>query len=107
MMTIRLFGVNDVRAMKTFLTLKAGNSVMCHVLGFLPYFYIPAPIGFQRDQLQPLQVALEVFLLKRTQLIFREPSLEDNLAYITLKSPCERIFGDTTAIRKHPSLKSY
>lgn len=33
---------------------------MCHVTGFLPYFYIPAPIGFQRTQLQPLQVALEV-----------------------------------------------
>ena len=33
---------------------------MCHVTGFLPYFYIPAPIGFQRTQLQPLQIALEV-----------------------------------------------
>jgi len=39
---------------------KAGNSVMCHVTGFLPYFYIPAPIGFQRTQLQAFQVALEV-----------------------------------------------
>ena len=33
---------------------------MCHVTGFLPYFYIPAPIGFQRQHLQAFQVALEV-----------------------------------------------
>jgi DNA polymerase delta subunit 1 len=46
--SIRLFGVNE-----------HGNSVMCHVTGFLPYFYIPAPIGFQRQHLQPLQLALE------------------------------------------------
>jgi hypothetical protein len=36
---------------------------MCHVTGFLPYFYIPAPIGFQRQQLQPLQVAIEVTVI--------------------------------------------
>jgi hypothetical protein len=41
---------------------------MCHVTGFLPYFYIPAPIGFQRTQLQPLQVALEVQSLKSLRL---------------------------------------
>jgi hypothetical protein len=39
---------------------KSGNSVMCHVTGFLPYFYIPAPIGFQREQLKAFQVVLEV-----------------------------------------------
>jgi len=50
--SIRLFGVTE-----------HGNSVMCHVTGFLPYFYIPAPIGFQRQHLQPLQLALEVYLL--------------------------------------------
>lgn len=33
---------------------------MCHVTGFLPYFYIPAPVGFRREQLKPFQLALEV-----------------------------------------------
>ena len=50
--SIRLFGVNE-----------RGNSVMCHVTGFLPYFYIHAPVDFQTKHLQPLQLALEVFLL--------------------------------------------
>jgi DNA polymerase elongation subunit (family B) len=31
---IRMFGVTD-----------SGNSVCCHVHGFAPYFYIPAPNG--------------------------------------------------------------
>jgi len=59
--SIRLFGVTDVFDPPMYHSNeKAGNSVMCHVTGFLPYFYIPAPIGFQRTQLQPFQVALEV-----------------------------------------------
>ena len=33
---------------------------MCVVTGFLPYFYIPAPIGFQKSQLSAFQLALEV-----------------------------------------------
>lgn len=31
---IRMFGVTD-----------SGNSVCCHVHGFAPYFYVPAPNG--------------------------------------------------------------
>lgn len=31
---IRMFGVTD-----------SGNSVCCHVHGFAPYFYVPAPSG--------------------------------------------------------------
>lgn len=31
---VRMFGVTD-----------SGNSVCCHVHGFAPYFYVPAPAG--------------------------------------------------------------
>ncbi|KFM62169.1 DNA polymerase delta catalytic subunit, partial [Stegodyphus mimosarum] len=34
---VRMFGVT-----------MAGNSVLCHVHGFLPYFFIPAPPDFQK-----------------------------------------------------------
>lgn len=33
---VRMYGVT-----------KGGNSVCCHVHGFLPYFYIPTPEGFE------------------------------------------------------------
>jgi DNA polymerase delta subunit 1 len=49
--SIRLFGVTD-----------AGNSVLCIVTGFLPYFYVPAPIGFQESHIGSFQTALEVLL---------------------------------------------
>ncbi|KAG8176686.1 hypothetical protein JTE90_018415, partial [Oedothorax gibbosus] len=35
---MRMFGVN-----------MEGNSILCHVHGFLPYFYIPAPENFQQS----------------------------------------------------------
>ncbi|AFR94130.2 DNA polymerase delta subunit 1 [Cryptococcus neoformans C23] len=41
--TLRLFGVN-----------KSGNSVLAHVYGFKPYFYVAAPSGFLNKDLQPL-----------------------------------------------------
>ncbi|RUP00800.1 LOW QUALITY PROTEIN: ribonuclease H-like domain-containing protein, partial [Jimgerdemannia flammicorona] len=52
--TIRLFGVTE-----------AGNGVLCHVFGFLPYFYFPAPSGFRRDDLEEY---------KRPHLISYPPS---------------------------------
>ncbi|CAG8508317.1 4347_t:CDS:2, partial [Acaulospora colombiana] len=45
---IRMFGITE-----------AGNSVMCDVKGFLPYFYVPAPIGFRNDDVKEFQTALE------------------------------------------------
>lgn len=35
---IRMFGVTD-----------NGNSVCCHIHGFAPYFYVPAPSGEYSD----------------------------------------------------------
>ncbi|KAI5452167.1 DNA-directed DNA polymerase delta [Naganishia albida] len=42
--TLRLFGVT-----------KRGNSVLTHVHGFRPYFYVAAPVGFISNHLQSLK----------------------------------------------------
>nr|AAA35303.1 DNA polymerase delta [Schizosaccharomyces pombe] len=39
--SIRLFGVTD-----------NGNSILVHVVGFLPYFYVKAPVGFRPEMLE-------------------------------------------------------
>ena len=44
---IRMFGI----------TLE-GNSVLCHIHGFVPYLYTPAPPNFQVDDCQIFQEAL-------------------------------------------------
>ncbi|CAG8620913.1 2616_t:CDS:2, partial [Paraglomus brasilianum] len=46
--TIRLYGLTE-----------GGNSVLCHVTGFLPYFYIPAPAGFKENDVPSLIKAIE------------------------------------------------
>jgi DNA polymerase delta subunit 1 len=45
---IRMFGVT-----------QEGNSVMAHVYGFLPYIYVPAPMGFQSNHLTSYKNALQ------------------------------------------------
>ncbi|PKK76661.1 hypothetical protein RhiirC2_733716 [Rhizophagus irregularis] len=61
---IRMFGITEI-----------GNSVLCYVTGFRPYFYIPAPIGFCENDLSNLQKQI-------TRAIQPENSL---------KKPIERI----------------
>uniref|UniRef100_A0A7N6B0L2 DNA polymerase n=1 Tax=Anabas testudineus TaxID=64144 RepID=A0A7N6B0L2_ANATE len=50
---IRMFGVTD-----------SGNSVCCHVHGFAPYFFVPAPSGFKADYLSEFQKELNSAVLK-------------------------------------------
>ncbi|XP_018620048.2 DNA polymerase delta catalytic subunit [Scleropages formosus] len=50
---IRMFGVTD-----------NGNSVCCHVHGFAPYFYTPAPSGFSPAHLSDFQKELNAVVLK-------------------------------------------
>ncbi|XP_051905089.1 DNA polymerase delta catalytic subunit [Hippocampus zosterae] len=50
---IRMFGVTD-----------NGNSVCCHVHGFAPYFYVPAPNGFTADNLGDFKRELNSAVLK-------------------------------------------
>ncbi|KAH8556666.1 DNA polymerase family B-domain-containing protein [Umbelopsis sp. PMI_123] len=44
---VRFFGVTN-----------SGNSVLCHVHGFLPYFYVPAPVGFLPTHVESLKRTL-------------------------------------------------
>uniref|UniRef100_A0A3B3XNA2 DNA polymerase n=1 Tax=Poecilia mexicana TaxID=48701 RepID=A0A3B3XNA2_9TELE len=50
---IRMFGVTD-----------SGNSVCCHVHGFAPYFYVPAPNGFTSNYLEEFKRELNSVVLK-------------------------------------------
>ncbi|XP_068192872.1 DNA polymerase delta catalytic subunit [Antennarius striatus] len=50
---IRMFGVTD-----------NGNSVCCHIHGFAPYFYVPAPKGFTSAYLGEFQRELNSAVLK-------------------------------------------
>uniref|UniRef100_A0AAX7VGX0 DNA polymerase delta catalytic subunit n=1 Tax=Astatotilapia calliptera TaxID=8154 RepID=A0AAX7VGX0_ASTCA len=50
---IRMFGVTD-----------NGNSVCCHVHGFAPYFYVPAPNGFMSAHLVEFKKELNSAVLK-------------------------------------------
>jgi hypothetical protein len=46
---IRVYGVNEI-----------GNSVLCNVHGFTPYFFVPAPPNFQRSDCETFRAALNV-----------------------------------------------
>lgn len=48
--SLRLYGVT-----------MNGNSVMCNVHGFFPYFYVPAPQGFSQTNVFDFMSALNVF----------------------------------------------
>ncbi|XP_077476074.1 DNA polymerase delta catalytic subunit isoform X2 [Stigmatopora argus] len=50
---IRMFGVTD-----------SGNSVCCHIHGFAPYFYVPAPNGFTPNYLGEFKRELNSAVLK-------------------------------------------
>ncbi|CAN9505712.1 unnamed protein product [Ophioblennius macclurei] len=50
---IRMFGVTD-----------GGNSVCCHIHGFAPYFYVPAPQGFTSADLSEFKRELNSVVLK-------------------------------------------
>jgi len=44
-------------------SLQMGNSVVCYIHDFLPYFYIPAPQGFQPHSVPLFIQSLEVLML--------------------------------------------
>ncbi|XP_052407697.1 DNA polymerase delta catalytic subunit isoform X2 [Carassius gibelio] len=64
---VRMFGVTD-----------SGNSVCCHVHGFAPYFYVPAPHGFTNAHLAEFQRELNSAVLKDMR------SNKDNIAVTVL-----------------------
>uniref|UniRef100_A0A8D2IPF1 DNA polymerase n=1 Tax=Varanus komodoensis TaxID=61221 RepID=A0A8D2IPF1_VARKO len=50
---LRMFGVT-----------LAGNSICCHIHGFAPYFYVPAPAGFQAEHLADFQRELNSAVIR-------------------------------------------
>ncbi|XP_028824417.1 DNA polymerase delta catalytic subunit isoform X1 [Denticeps clupeoides] len=70
---IRMFGVTD-----------NGNSVCCHIHGFAPYFYVPAPNGFTQDYLADFQKELNAVVLKDMR------SNKDNLSVTVLAVDIKR-----------------
>ena len=49
--------------MRVFGVTKTGNSICCHIHGFHPYFYIPAPTGFTSDHLPLFRKALNAAIM--------------------------------------------
>ncbi|KAF9974253.1 DNA-directed DNA polymerase delta [Actinomortierella ambigua] len=64
----RFFGVTE-----------GGNSVICHVTGFLPYFYIPAPPGFKPENITLLKQALETGMEKANCIVKIEWKLKESI----------------------------
>jgi DNA polymerase delta subunit 1 len=42
---------------------QSGNSVLAHVHGFRPYFYVAAPNGFLNKDLEPLKDTINVSIM--------------------------------------------
>ncbi|XP_063157019.1 DNA polymerase delta catalytic subunit isoform X1 [Candoia aspera] len=64
---LRMFGVT-----------AAGNSVCCHIHGFAPYFYVPAPPGFQAENLVDFQRELNAAVIRDMR------SNKDGLSHVVL-----------------------
>ncbi|KAF2201011.1 catalytic subunit DNA polymeras-like protein delta [Delitschia confertaspora ATCC 74209] len=55
-------------AVKLFGVTETGHSVLLHVTHFLHYFYIAAPVGFQKHDCEPYKVFLEAAVAKKNTL---------------------------------------
>lgn len=55
-----------------------GNSVLCHIHGFVPYFYVPAPPGFQQSHCSLFQDGLNKAVLADMR------SNKDNISQVSV-----------------------
>lgn len=65
------------------------NTILCHVHGFLPYLYIPAPIGMDQEDCDDLKNILDAFkveLVQKSNLYGYSPGLH-SFCKITVTSP--------------------
>lgn len=60
---LRVYGITD-----------NGNSVLVHVHGFTPYFYVEAPAGFRKESLKSMQTGLNRLLLNDMPASAQKPS---------------------------------
>ncbi|KAG0255187.1 DNA-directed DNA polymerase delta [Actinomortierella ambigua] len=65
---IRFFGVTE-----------GGSSVICHVTGFLPYFYVPAPPGFKLENIPLFKQALETGMERANSIVKIEWKLKESI----------------------------
>ncbi|KAG0235930.1 DNA-directed DNA polymerase delta [Actinomortierella wolfii] len=65
---IRFFGVTE-----------NGNSVICHVTGFLPYFYVPTPAGFKPENISAFKQALETGMEKGNSIVKIEWTMKESI----------------------------
>jgi len=56
-----------------------GNSVLCHIHGFVPYFYTPAPPGFQQSHCGLFQEGLNKAVLNDMR------SNKDNISQVSVQ----------------------
>ncbi|PIK37764.1 DNA polymerase delta catalytic subunit [Apostichopus japonicus] len=87
---IRMFGIS-----------QAGNSILCHIHGFMPYFYVPAPQDFKREHCGQFRDALNKAVLADMR------SNKDNLTQSVLDVDVmdkESMYG-YNGNRKSPFLK--
>eukprot|EP00126_Sphaerothecum_destruens_P006174 Sdes_comp19247_c1_seq1m10197 len=95
-----------VAVMRMYGVTMEGNSVMCHIHGFSPYFYVPAPKGFQERYLRDFRdklnqevgkvssgkesvsdYVLSVKLVKRASVYYYDDNLEQDFLQIHLLLP--------------------
>jgi len=66
---LRLFGVTEVPSFylypraHTYIIVQAGNSVLAFITGFLPYFYVAVPRGFEESDIDAFAEQLNVCIL--------------------------------------------
>mgnify|MGYP000005319358 FL=1 len=65
-----------------------GNSVLCHIHGFVPYFYVPAPPGFDHSHCSEFLDGLDKAVLNDMR------SNKDNVSHVSA-------FTFLSGIQKH------
>ena len=78
-------------------TVQDGHSVLFHVTNFLHYFYVAAPLNFQKTDCEPFQTYLE----SECQKAFNQHSAVINSVQMTMKENILRFQGN----QKSPYLK--
>ncbi|KAF8630753.1 hypothetical protein AX17_005348, partial [Amanita inopinata Kibby_2008] len=68
---LRLYGVTE-----------AGHSVVAHITGFLPYFYLGAPRGFSEDDLAPFRTELNNVLSEQPVIKVEQVTKRSLLGYV-------------------------
>lgn len=87
---------SELPIMKIFGVTPDQNSIMCHVHGFKPYFYIPCPAGMNEfdipeflDFFNKKNIALEAEIVKKTSIYGYSKETGQNFIKIKATSPSD------------------